>query len=335
MKKLKIVLIGGGTGLSVLARGLRNYPIDITAIVTVADDGGSTGVIRNEMDIPAPGDIRNVIAALSDAEPIIQDLFQYRFEANQIGGHSLGNLLLAALTNIENDFGHAVKELSKILNIKGKVIPSTNTSVKLNAVFKDGEIVSGESSIPKRNKQIERVYLEPSDVKPMDEAVQAIKEADLIVLGPGSLYTSVISNLCVNGIQKALFDTDAPNLYVANVMTQPGETNGYDVLDHINAIHKHAGKDFIKYVICNTQLYDEAVLAHYKKQNAEPVAAHYDMLTAKGLKVITASNLIEVSKDYRVRHNNEVLAKLIYDIALDLTSTIPFKPTRHQSKSND
>ncbi|MDU6180020.1 MAG: YvcK family protein, partial [Staphylococcus lugdunensis] len=304
MKKLKIVLIGGGTGLSVLARGLRNYPIDITAIVTVADDGGSTGVIRNEMDIPAPGDIRNVIAALSDAEPIIQDLFQYRFEANQIGGHSLGNLLLAALTNIENDFGHAVKELSKILNIKGKVIPSTNTSVKLNAVFKDGEIVSGESSIPKRNKQIERVYLEPSDVKPMDEAVQAIKEADLIVLGPGSLYTSVISNLCVNGIQKALFDTDAPKLYVANVMTQPGETNGYDVLDHINAIHKHAGKDFIKYVICNTQLYDEAVLAHYKKQNAEPVAAHYDMLTAKGLKVITASNLIEVSKDYRVRHNN-------------------------------
>ena len=335
MKKLKIVLIGGGTGLSVLARGLRNYPIDITAIVTVADDGGSTGVIRNEMDIPAPGDIRNVIASLSDAEPIIQDLFQYRFEANQIGGHSLGNLLLAALTNIENDFGHAVKELSKILNIKGKVIPSTNTSVKLNAVFKDGEIVSGESSIPKRNKQIERVYLEPSDVKPMDEAVQAIKEADLIVLGPGSLYTSVISNLCVNGIQKALFDTDAPKLYVANVMTQPGETNGYDVLDHINAIHKHAGKDFIKYVICNTQLYDEAVLAHYKKQNAEPVAAHYDMLTAKGLKVITASNLIEVSKDYRVRHNNEVLAKLIYDIALDLTSTIPFKPTRHQSKSND
>lgn len=329
------MLIGGGTGLSVLARGLRNYPIDITAIVTVADDGGSTGVIRNEMDIPAPGDIRNVIAALSDAEPIIQDLFQYRFEANQIGGHSLGNLLLAALTNIENDFGHAVKELSKILNIKGKVIPSTNTSVKLNAVFKDGEIVSGESSIPKRNKQIERVYLEPSDVKPMDEAVQAIKEADLIVLGPGSLYTSVISNLCVNGIQKALFDTDAPKLYVANVMTQPGETNGYDVLDHINAIHKHAGKDFIKYVICNTQLYDEAVLAHYKKQNAEPVAAHYDMLTAKGLKVITASNLIEVSKDYRVRHNNEVLAKLIYDIALDLTSTIPFKPTRHQSKSND
>lgn len=136
MKKLKIVLIGGGTGLSVLARGLRNYPIDITAIVTVADDGGSTGVIRNEMDIPAPGDIRNVIAALSDAEPIIQDLFQYRFEANQIGGHSLGNLLLAALTNIENDFGHAVKELSKILNIKGKVIPSTNTSVKLNAVLK-------------------------------------------------------------------------------------------------------------------------------------------------------------------------------------------------------
>ncbi len=158
MKQLKIVLIGGGTGLSVLARGLREYPIDITAIVTVADDGGSTGKIRSEMDIPAPGDIRNVIAALSDAEPVIEELFQYRFKENQIEGHSLGNLLLAALTNIKNDFGHAVKELSKILNIKGKVIPSTNTNVMLNAVLEDGEIVRGESQIPKKNKCIDRVF---------------------------------------------------------------------------------------------------------------------------------------------------------------------------------
>lgn len=158
MKQLKVVLIGGGTGLSVLARGLREYPIDITAIVTVADDGGSTGKIRSEMDIPAPGDIRNVIAALSDAEPVIEELFQYRFKENQIEGHSLGNLLLAALTNIKNDFGHAVKELSKILNIKGKVIPSTNTNVMLNAVLEDGEIVRGESQIPKKNKRIDRVF---------------------------------------------------------------------------------------------------------------------------------------------------------------------------------
>ena len=164
MKQLKVVLIGGGTGLSVLARGLREYPIDITAIVTVADDGGSTGKIRDEMSIPAPGDIRNVIAALSDAEPILEELFQYRFEEHQIEGHSLGNLLLAALTNIKNDFGHAVKELSKILNIKGKVIPSTNTNVMLNAVLEDGEIVKGESKIPKKNKKIRRclLYTSPS-----------------------------------------------------------------------------------------------------------------------------------------------------------------------------
>ena len=192
MKQLKIVLIGGGTGLSVLARGLREYPIDITAIVTVADDGGSTGKIRSEMDIPAPGDIRNVIAALSDAEPVIEELFQYRFKENQIEGHSLGNLLLAALTNIKNDFGHAVKELSKILNIKGKVIPSTNTNVMLNAVLEDGEIVRGESQIPKKNKRIDRVFLEPENVEPMEEAIDALEDADLIVLGPGSLYTSVI-----------------------------------------------------------------------------------------------------------------------------------------------
>lgn len=330
MRKLKIVLIGGGTGLSVLARGLRNFPIDITAIVTVADDGGSTGKIRNEMDIPAPGDIRNVIAALSDGEPILQNLFQYRFEENQIGGHSLGNLILAALTNIEDDFGHAVKELSKILNIKGKVIPSTNTSVKLNAVFSDGEVVTGESKIPKRNKKIERVYLEPDDVEPMDEAVAAIEEADLIVLGPGSLYTSVISTLCVHGIQTALLETTAPKLYVANVMTQPGETDCYDVLDHIEAIHKHAGEDFIEYVICSTQDYDPSVLERYKKRNAVPVEAHQERLKKQGLKVHTAYNLIEVSSDYRVRHNNKVLSNLIYDIALDLTSTIQFKPNENK-----
>lgn len=150
MRRIKLVLIGGGTGLSVLARGLKDYPIDITTIVTVADDGGSTGKIRNEMDIPAPGDIRNVISALSETESTLEQLFQYRFKENQVEGHSLGNLLIAALTNITDDFGHAVKELSKILNIRGRVIPSTNTSVRLSAVMEDGEIVYGESKIPKK-----------------------------------------------------------------------------------------------------------------------------------------------------------------------------------------
>ncbi|MCJ1662634.1 YvcK family protein [Staphylococcus sp. NRL 16/872] len=328
MKQLKIVLIGGGTGLSVLARGLREYPIDITAIVTVADDGGSTGKIRNEMDIPAPGDIRNVIAALSDAEPILEELFQYRFEEHQIEGHSLGNLLLAALTNIKNDFGHAVKELSKILNIKGKVIPSTNTNVMLNAILEDGEVVRGESKIPQKNKKIERVYLEPSNVEPMEEAIDALEEADLIVLGPGSLYTSVISNLCVKGMSDAILSSKAPKLYISNIMTQPGETNQYDVLDHIEAIHDHAGKQFIDYVICSDEKYDEQILRHYKNRNAQPVVMNEDDLTKNNIKIITSTNLVEVYDDYLVRHNTKVLAKLIYDLALELTSTIQFKPKK-------
>lgn len=328
MKQLKVVLIGGGTGLSVLARGLREYPIDITAIVTVADDGGSTGKIRNEMDIPAPGDIRNVIAALSDVEPILVELFQYRFEEHQIEGHSLGNLLLAALTNIKNDFGHAVKELSKILNIKGKVIPSTNTNVMLNAILEDGEIVKGESKIPQKNKRIERVYLEPSNVEPMEEAIDALTEADLIVLGPGSLYTSVISNLCVKGMSDAILSSKAPKLYISNIMTQPGETNNYDVLDHINAIHDHAGKQFIDYVICSDEKYDEDILKHYKNRNAQPVVMNEDDLTKNNIKIITSSHLVEVYDQYLVRHNNKELAKLIYDLALELTSTIQFKPKK-------
>ncbi|GGG89209.1 YvcK family protein [Staphylococcus pragensis] len=328
MKQLKVVLIGGGTGLSVLARGLREYPIDITAIVTVADDGGSTGKIRNEMDIPAPGDIRNVIAALSDVEPILEELFQYRFEEHQIEGHSLGNLLLAALTNIKNDFGHAVKELSKILNIKGKVIPSTNTNVMLNAILEDGEIVKGESKIPQKNKRIERVYLEPSNVEPMEEAIDALTEADLIVLGPGSLYTSVISNLCVKGMSDAILSSKAPKLYISNIMTQPGETNNYDVLDHINAIHDHAGKQFIDYVICSDEKYDEDILKHYKNRNAQPVVMNEDDLTKNNIKIITSSHLVEVYDQYLVRHNNKELAKLIYDLALELTSTIQFKPKK-------
>ena len=176
---------------------------------------------------------------LSDAEPVIEELFQYRFKENQIEGHSLGNLLLAALTNIKNDFGHAVKELSKILNIKGKVIPSTNTNVMLNAVLEDGEIVRGESQIPKKTNVL-IVFLEPENVEPMEEAIDALEDADLIVLGPGSLYTSVISNLCVKGMSEAILRSKAPKLYISNVMTQPGETSDYDVMDHIQAIHKHA-----------------------------------------------------------------------------------------------
>lgn len=266
LKQMKVVLIGGGTGLSVLARGLREFPIDITAIVTVADNGGSTGKIRDVMDIPAPGDIRNVIAALSDSESTLTQLFQYRFDENKVDGHSIGNLVIAGMTSITNDFGHAIKELSKVLNIKGQVIPSTNTSVQLNAVMEDGEIVRGETNIPKTNKKIDRVFLEPGDVEPMEEAVEALEHADLIVLGPGSLYTSVISNLCVKGISEALLRSNAPKLYVSNVMTQPGETDNYGVKEHIDAICQQVGEDFIDFVICSNENYSKDVLRKYEEK---------------------------------------------------------------------
>lgn len=326
MKQLKIVLIGGGTGLSVLARGLKSYPIDITAIVTVADDGGSTGKIRDEMDMPAPGDVRNVLAALSDIEPTLEALFQYRFDEDKISGHSLGNLLIAAMTNITHDFGHAIKELSRILNIKGRVIPSTISSVSLNAEMEDGEIVSGESNIPMKNKKIKRVFLEPPNVEPMDEALEALLEADLIVMGPGSLYTSVISNLCVQGIARAIVQSEAKKLYVSNIMTQPGETDDYTVTDHVKAIHSQLGDKSLDFVIANQIDFDQKILNRYQAKGAKPVYCDEAELSREGVKVVTGKNLALISQDDYVRHDTEMLATLIYEIALQEVSTIQFNP---------
>ena len=331
MKQLKLVLIGGGTGLSVLARGLKSFPIDITAIVTVADDGGSTGKIRSEMDIPAPGDVRNVLVALSDVEPLLEQLFQYRFEKDIISGHSVGNLLIAALTNITNDFGHAVKELSKILNIKGRVIPSTNSSVALNAEMEDGEIVTGESNIPRKHKKIKRVFLEPADVKPMDEAVAALREADLIVLGPGSLYTSVISNLCVNGIAEAIVESDAKKLYVSNIMTQPGETDEYTVTDHIRAINQQLGANVIDFVIANQLPFSQEILQKYEDKGAKPVYCDEEVLKEQGVQLVTGEHLAEITEHEYVRHRTEILAEMIYEIALQEISTIQFDPDQFKS----
>lgn len=325
MKKLKVVLIGGGTGLSVLARGLKEFNIDITAIVTVADDGGSTGKIRDVMDIPAPGDIRNVLAALSDTEPMLEKLFQHRFEEEKIGGHSVGNLLLAAMTNITDDFGHAVKELSKILNIKGQVIPSTTESVVLNAIMSDGEIIVGESNIPKTSKKIEEVFLTPEDIEPMKEAIDAIQEADLIVMGPGSLYTSIIPNLILKKLKDALIHTEAERLYVCNLMTQQGETTGYSVSDHVKAIHDHVGDAIIDFVICQKERFNEDILLRYEKEDSKQVEFDSDKLKEMGVQCIHDDQLVSITPHQYIRHNNKVLAQLIYEIALREISTIQYK----------
>lgn len=324
MKRLKVCLIGGGTGLSVLARGLKKYPVEIKAIVTVADDGGSTGKIRDAMDIPAPGDIRNVLAALSDAEPLLEKLFQYRFESEEFGQHSVGNLMLAAMTDITNDFGHAVKELSKVLNVKGTVIPSTNRSTILNAIMDDGEIVVGESRIPKKCKKIERVFLTPRDIKPMQEAIDALLEADLIVMGPGSLYTSVIPNLVITELAQAVIQSKANKLYVSNIMTQPGETTNYTVSDHINAIHDHLQQEAIQFVIANLDTSNKQVKEKYEHQNATFVTYDEEKIKNMNIKLLTHSHLVQVNDDYTVRHNNEVLAEMIYELALSEVSTIQF-----------
>ena len=235
---LKVAVIGGGTGLSTILRGLKRYPIDITAIVTVADDGGSSGSLRTDFDVPPPGDIRNVLVALSEVEPLVQELFQYRFTGEtDLAGHPTGNLLIAAMTNITGDFASAIQKLSEVLKVRGRVLPVCNTPLCLCAEYDDGTIIQGESLIPTIEKKIKRVYYTKEDARALDEAVEAIMEADLVLLGPGSLYTSIIPNLLLVEISEALVKTSAECVYCCNIMTQPGETTGYSASDHVLALH--------------------------------------------------------------------------------------------------
>ncbi|MFC4737038.1 uridine diphosphate-N-acetylglucosamine-binding protein YvcK [Bacillus daqingensis] len=288
MKRANVCVIGGGTGLSVLLRGLKTFPVDISAIVTVADDGGSSGRLREELDIPPPGDVRNVLVALSEVEPLVEELFQHRF-TNGAGltGHSLGNLLLAGMSSITGDFAQGVQEISRVLNVKGKVIPASNEHLTLVAEFTDGTVCRGESNIPTVGKPIKRVYLEPEWPRPMAEAVYAIEQADLIVLGPGSLYTSIIPNLLVPGMKEALIRSDVPKVYICNVMTQPGETDGYSVADHVEAIHAHVGTNVVDAVLLNTQEIPETFAEKYKEEGASHVAVDENRLKDMDVTIIS------------------------------------------------
>ncbi|MBM7704518.1 gluconeogenesis factor YvcK family protein [Metabacillus iocasae] len=307
----KVVVIGGGTGLSVLLRGLKNYPLDITAIVTVADDGGSSGRLRDELEIPAPGDIRNVLVALSDVEPLVEELFQHRFGAgNELTGHSLGNLLLAAMTSITGDFVHAIREMSKVLNVRGKVLPAANRSVVLHAEMMDGSIVEGESKIPKAGKQIKRVFLSPPDVKPLVETIKAIRRADLIILGPGSLYTSIIPNLLVPEIAEEICKATAKKLYVCNVMTQFGETMGYTASDHVKALYSHMPVPFLDSIIVNNGPIPLKLKQRYEIEQAQPVEYDQNQLLKLGLHVME-DHIIQYDGNV-IRHNTKKVAELIF-----------------------
>jgi len=233
----KVVIIGGGTGLSILLRGLKEYTSNITAIVTVADDGGGSGVLREDLGMLPPGDIRACILALANTEPTMEKLLQYRFDEGILKGQNFGNLFIAAMNEIYGSFEMAIKETSNVLAVTGKVLPMTLEDVTLYAELENGHTIKGESEIPLKNKElsskINRIYMEPKASYPLVEAVDAIKDADLIVLGPGSLYTSVIPNLLVNNIVDTIYEAKGPKVYITNVMTQPGETDGYTVLDHV------------------------------------------------------------------------------------------------------
>ena len=314
--KIKVVTIGGGTGLSVLLRGLKKYPLEITAVVTVADDGGSSGKIRSDMNIPSPGDIRNVIAALSDVEPYLEKMFQYRFDSGEVKGHPVGNLMIAAMTDIHGDFSTAVKVMSRILNVRGTVLPTTNDIATLNAVLSDGEIIRGESSITKAGGVIDHVYITPSRVKPNEDVLKAIEEADYIIMGPGSLYTSIIPNLVISKVSEKIRESNAKKIYVCNVMTQHGETDNYTVSDHIVAINKHVEENIFDLVIANSREFDDSILSKYHKEKQEPVKIDQEKIKELGIRLIK-NNDVGIVDNNTIRHNADKVSELIYDYIID------------------
>ena len=313
--KPKVVVLGGGTGLSNLLRGLKYFPLDITAIVTVADDGGSSGRLRTEFNIPAPGDIRNVMIALSEFESKGEELLNYRFGGvSDLAGHPVGNLMLAAMINIEGNIVDGIKSLNEVLNIKGTVLPATSSSCTLIGEMEDGQIVVGESKIPKVNKKIKRVYF---DKKPraVKETIDAIEKADMVIIGIGSLYTSIIPNLIIDEIKEAIVKSNAYKIYVSNAMEQPGETAGYSVSDHIKAIYSHVGEEFLNSVIVNSKKIPTDILKKYKEQDVKSINVDLENLEKYNLKIIQQP-LIEISEDETVRHNPLKLASAIYSLVL-------------------
>ncbi|WP_018247916.1 gluconeogenesis factor YvcK family protein [Orenia marismortui] len=311
----KIVVVGGGTGLSTMLRGIKKFTNNITAIVTVADDGGSSGALRDELGILPPGDIRNCLVALADTEPLMEKLFQYRFsDGEDLKGHSFGNLFIATMTEVLGDFDKAVKESSKVLAIKGQVLPSTLEDVRLSARLKSGELIKGESQIPKVEGKIEEVFINPENSKPLPEALTAIKEADAIILGPGSLYTSLLPNLLVKELSKGIKSSKALKLYICNVMTQFGETDDYTVSDHVQTLYDHVGDDIIDYVLVNNEEVDSDLLLKYAKEGAKPVEIDWDKLEELNIEVIEESLINQLDL---VRHNPDKLAKVIIDLILE------------------
>ncbi len=325
---LRIVAIGGGTGLSTLLRGLKRYvpspgasavrgslEVEITAVVTTTDDGGSSGRLRREFDVLPPGDIRNCMVALSEDEALLSRLFNYRFAAGRgLKGHSFGNLFLTALTDLTGDFPQAVRLSSEILASRGRIFPCTDSHVRLEATLANGRTVSGETKISRTRSRIAEIRLIPEHCRPLQATLDALAEADLITLGPGSLYTSIVPNLLVHGVAEAIEASPAAKAYFVNLMWQPGETIGFTAADHVEAILRHArGRRVVDYVIVNTKLVPPALLQKYAKERSKPVISDTERLEAMGLKVVGAPLALETNL---VRHDPGAAASIAIELAL-------------------
>jgi len=306
--------------LSTLLRGLKRYTTNLTAIVTVFDDGGSSGRLRRELGILPPGDIRDCLVALAESEPLMTQLFEYRFQGGALDGHAFGNLFIASLAGVTGALENAVRETSKVLNIRGQVLPSAVEDVILSAEFTDGTVVEGESRISRARKRIRRLTLKPANVAPLPDVLQAIQDADLILLGPGSLYTSVIPNLLVIGVADAIRASRALRIYVCNVMTQPGETDGYSASDHVRVLMEQVGRGLFTHVLVNTQQpRNRLLLARYEAEGAVPVRPDLDNVSALG---VTPIGEALISEEEVVRHDSERLARL----TVRLLEGLPFAP---------
>lgn len=322
LKKPKIVMIGGGTGLPVILKGLRNQGADVTAIVTVADDGGSSGTLRDSIDVAPPGDLRNVLVALSEMPRLFEDLFQYRFkkEDDFLANHSVGNLIIAALAEMRGSTYEAVQLLSKIMQVEGHVYPASEKSLTLHAKFVDGTVISGESKIANKRGLIDHVYVtntnDSDEPKASRKVIQAIKEADMVVIGPGSLFTSILPNLMIKEIGEAVAETNAEVVYICNIMTQKGETEHFSDANHVQVLHKHLQKKFINTVLVNTEKVPEDYMDKEKYDEYLVQVSHdFKQLREEECRVISADFL--KLRNQGVFHDGEKVVEELFRIIYD------------------
>ncbi|RKY28144.1 MAG: hypothetical protein DRP79_02520 [Planctomycetota bacterium] len=311
-----IAAFGGGTGLHSLLKGIKAFTSNITAIVAVSDDGGSSGILRKEFDMPPPGDMRNCLVALADEESLMAELFRYRFENSELGGHSFGNIFITALAEVTGDFGKAIQLANKILSVRGRVLPATLDKVSLEAVHDDDSKTTGETRISKSGKRIRRLNLRPSPGRPTPQALEAVRRADILLFGPGSLFTSILPPMLNEGMVEEIAASPAKEIYVCNIMTQPGETDGFSAADHVQAIYDNTAEDIFDYIVLNSRNPSQAVLARYAEEGAGPVPLDPDRLE-RWKACLVIEDLI--GADAYARHDPEKLARTVMRILKDRT----------------